>query len=282
MMAANQGQSGPIVIDGETIGVHLAPNSVGQHAMGIDRLLRRMGADSADAHGIRSFDGYVSTSVPEWTRDDLSHDEKLWLDVGPKPRKLKSTSAVLCVEGGIQHAVGETARYSPLSVVTGAWDDSSFAVRGWDDAGRRIVDLVQEGLETRDLVIWVSGDIDMGHGHLCIARRSLVPAAMVARFDEDVAEQRRLHAAADATGIAERLAQIGPQTPFGRMRAYHALAPAWIDAETAQRSIHPVRFFLNPTEQDRNNFGWFTVEELDQWIIGQGPIPKNPKEGKRP
>lgn len=282
MMAANQGQSGPMTIDGEIIGVHLAPDSVGQHSMGIERLLRHMGAASADAHGIRTFDEYVSTSVPEWARDDLAHDEKLWLDVGPKPRRLKSTSAVLCVEGHLAHAVEETVRYSPESVVTGAWDDSSFAVRGWDDAGRRIVDLLQEGLETCDLVVWVSGDIKFGHGHLCIARRSLVPAGMARGFDDDVAEQRRLHAAADATGIVDRLAGIGPLTPFGRMRPYHALAPAWIDPETAKRSAHQVRFFLNPVEQDRNNFGWFTVEELDEWIAGQGPIPKNSNEGKRP
>lgn len=278
MMAANQGQSGPVTIDGETIGVHLAPNSVGQHAEGVDRLLRRLGAGDADAHGIRTFDAHAATSVPRWSREDLSHREELWLDVEPGPMKLKSTSSVLCVEGNATHAVGETARYSPRSIVTGAWDGSSFAVRGWDDAGRRIVDLLQEGTETRDLAVWVSGDIDLGHGHLCIVRRSLVPSAMVAWFDDVAAGHRRLHAAADATGIAVRLAGIGPLMPFGRMRPYHALAPAWIDAETAQRSVHPVKFFLNPTEQDRNNFGWFTVEELDQWTEGRGPVPKKPEK----
>lgn len=281
MMAANQGQSGPMRVDGETIGVHLAPNAVGQHGMGIEWLLRRLGAAEPDEHGLRTFDGHVSTAVPDWSRRDLSHDEKLYLDVGPKPLKLKSVSTVLCVEGGMEHAVGVTERYSPHSVVTGAWDDSSFAVRGWDDEGRRIVDLLQEAVETRDVATWVSGDIDFGHGHLCIARRSTTPAFLVRRFDEEVAATRRLQDAAAATGIAGRLEQIGPLTPFGRMRPYHALSPAWIDAETARRSAHPVKFFLNPTQQDINNFGWFTVEDLDQWILGLGPVPKDADQRKR-
>ncbi len=282
MMAANQGQSGPIRIDGVAVGVHLAPNGVGQHSMGIDWLLRRIGAVDADAYGLREFDGHVVRSMPEWTRRDVSHEERLSLDVGPRPKRFSSTSSILCVEGSVEHALGETVRYSPNSVVTGAWDDSSFAVRGWDDEGRRIVDMLQEALETLDVAVWVSGDIDFGHGHFCVVRRSTLPDATVRAFDDDVAASRRLHDAAAATGIHERLAGIGPMTPLGRMRSYYALSPAWIDAETARRSLHPVKFFLNPAEQDRNNFGWFTVEELDQWIAGQGPIPKNPRKGKRP
>lgn len=281
MMAANQQKTAPIVLEGTTVGVHLAPNYVGQHAMGVDWLLRRLGAGAKDEYDLRLFDGHVSTSVPEWSRADLEHEEKLYLDVGDRPKKLRSTSSVLCVEGNIEHATNECRRYSPLSLVTGAWDDSSFAVRGYGDEGRKIVDLVQEGVETCDLVVWVTSEIDLGHGHLCIARRSLVPDAMVEKFDAEIAEYRRLFDAAAATGIARRLEAIGPLSPLGRLRPYHALSPAWIRPHDECVSAHPVRFFLNPTEQGANNFGWFTVEQLDEWIEGRGPIPKNPKEGKR-
>jgi hypothetical protein len=282
MMAANQQHTGPIVVDGTTVGVHLAPNSVGQHAMGIDWLLRRIGAGPKDEYDLRTFDGHVAMSVPRWSRADLEHDEKLYLDVGPKPKKIHSTSSVLCVEGHVEHAASECRRYSPLSVITGAWDDSSFAVRGYGEDGRKVVDLVQEGIETRDLVIWLTSDMDLGHGHLCIARRSLVPEALVHGYDEEIAGYRLLFAAAAATGIAKRLEAIGPLSALGRLRPYYALSPAWICPGDECTSAHPVRFFLNPTDQGSNNFGWFTVEELDEWIAGRGPVPKNPKEGKRP
>lgn len=280
MMAASQQRTGPIVIEGTTVGVHLAPNSVGQHAMGIEWLLRRLGAGSKDEYDLRTFDEHVATNVPQWSRVDLSHDEKLYLDVGPRPKNLRSTSAVLCVEGGIEHATKESQRYSPLSVVTGAWDDSSFAIRGYGKEGQAVVELIQEGIETCDIVAWITSDLDLGHGSLCIARRSMVPPAMVQQYDDAIAEYRRLFAAAAATGIARRLEAIGPHSPIGRLRPYHALSPAWIRPGDDCISAHPVRFFLNPTEQAANNFGWFTVEQLDEWIEGRGPIPKNPKEGK--
>jgi hypothetical protein len=36
-------------------------------------------------------------------------------------------------------------------------------------------------------------------------------------------------------------------------------------------------YFLNPMRQQENNFGWFTVEELEQWMEGKGPIPGKKK-----
>jgi len=279
MMAANQGRTGPVRIDGVVIGVHLAPNSVGQHSMGIDWLLHRLGAASADAYGLREFDGHVVRSIPEWTTRTASHEER-HLDMGARRRRLFTSSATLCVEGHVEHAMEVTTRYGQDSVVTGAWDDSSFAIRGWEDEGRRIVDTVQEALQALDLAVWVSGDVEFGHGHLCIVRRSSVPMAMVRKFDDAVAGRRRLQDAAATTGIAERLTAIGQMSPLGRMRPYYALSPSWIDEETAKRSAHPVKFFLNPSRQDVNQSGWFTVEELDEWIAGRGPIPKKGIRGE--
>ena len=33
-----------------------------------------------------------------------------------------------------------------------------------------------------------------------------------------------------------------------------------------------LRVWLNPEEQDRNNFGWFTAEDLRAWSRGEGPV----------
>ncbi|MFZ3481611.1 hypothetical protein [Sphingomonas sp. 3-13AW] len=259
---------------GQIAGVHLAPDSVGQHQIGIDPLLRRLGAPEPDSHGLRTFDEHLIPSLGSFERTELTHEEKLYLDAGSKAKKLRSTSTALCVGGNLEHAVEECRRYSPLSLITGAWDDASFAIRGYGDEGRRIIDLVQEGLATGDLAIWISGSIDLGYGHLCLARRSLVPTALVEAFNSEIEDRRRLLAAADATGIADKLQSIGRMSVLGRGRPYHALSPAWIDHERAKHSVHPVKFFLNPSQQNLNNFGWFTVEELEQWIEGRGPVPK--------
>lgn len=37
------------------------------------------------------------------------------------------------------------------------------------------------------------------------------------------------------------------------------------------------RYFLNPGEQDKYNYGRFTLEDLEAWIDGKGPIVKSNK-----
>ena len=87
-------------------------------------------------------------------------------------------------------------------------------------------------------------------------------AEMLAR-DEDA---RRLQTTAEKTGIAKKLKKAG--------LGWYALKPAWRDffKDPVYRSKYKVIFFLNPEEQDKYNSGWFTVEELLQWIKGKGPV----------
>ena len=82
-------------------------------------------------------------------------------------------------------------------------------------------------------------------------------------------DARRLQAAAEKTGIAKKLKKAG--------LGWHALQPAWRDffKDPVYRSRYKVIFFLNPEGQDKYNSGWFTVEELLQWIKGKGPIIRN-------
>lgn len=51
---------------------------------------------------------------------------------------------------------------------------------------------------------------------------------------------------------------------------WYALAPQVFDDGT-------LKFFLNPQAQRENNSGWMTVQDLEDWIVGEGKIPKNPK-----
>jgi hypothetical protein len=71
-----------------------------------------------------------------------------------------------------------------------------------------------------------------------------------------------LKAAAKATGIYDIV---------GR-RSYFALSPHWCkDSKESKDSNHPVYFLLNPTNQEDNAWGYYTVEELTAWIKGEAP-----------
>jgi hypothetical protein len=58
-------------------------------------------------------------------------------------------------------------------------------------------------------------------------------------------------------------------------RQYYALTPAWKDA--AKREVW---FWLNPFDQKTYNSGWFTEDELKEWIKGTGPVVKKKEEKK--
>jgi hypothetical protein len=81
--------------------------------------------------------------------------------------------------------------------------------------------------------------------------------------------------AAEKTGIAARLKKASEKsgiTSYLRPFTYYALSPRWKD-ETKKEVV----FWLNPCSQDRFNFGWFTVKDLDDWIAGTGKVPKHDK-----
>jgi hypothetical protein len=43
-----------------------------------------------------------------------------------------------------------------------------------------------------------------------------------------------------------------------------------------------LQFWLNPYDQDKTNFGWFTLDDLKAWAEDKGPIPMTPEqEAKR-
>lgn len=69
----------------------------------------------------------------------------------------------------------------------------------------------------------------------------------------------KLHEAAAASGLAELLKSKG--------LGWYALEPDWVD-ETERE----LQFFLNPCEQRKHASGWFTLEELQEWANGTGPV----------
>ena len=76
---------------------------------------------------------------------------------------------------------------------------------------------------------------------------------------------------AAATGIEEVLKKAG--------KRYYALSPRWAASIKGTKNgevetKYGVVFWLNPCDQYKNNYGHFTVEELQQWAKGEGPIPK--------
>jgi len=72
----------------------------------------------------------------------------------------------------------------------------------------------------------------------------------------------RLYQALEATGIEARLKEAG--------RNWYGFRPMWRSGEGSDLLV-----FLNPAEQGKYEFGWFTIDELQQWAEDRGPVLKD-------
>jgi hypothetical protein len=148
--------------------------------------------------------------------------------------------------------------------VAGAWNENNFlvVVKGTENIDK--LKEVYEAFQTNDVAIFLGG----GSGPFMNAGLSI---SIISQLPSEIAKDMmdidmmkiNLDKAAKKTGIHKKLEKAGLK--------YYALSPSWNDPETPSDGI---KFWLNPSDQQANNHGWYTVEELKQWIKGKGPIPK--------
>jgi len=165
------------------------------------------------------------------------------------------------------------------------WDGGGFRILAYSDEARNAVADLEAALRSGDFAVWIggTGNNPFAQGGLVLAIPSRVPQSAKDVMLENDLDARRLAEAAAATGIRDRLLEVNKEVPpysFERRCGFYALSPKWVEGfEPMGRKLiteYPVVFFLNPMKQNENNHGWYTVEELDAWIAGEGPIPKNP------
>lgn len=167
---------------------------------------------------------------------------------------------------------GQLRRYrwmDPPPVLACAWDERSFGVAAWGPkrgADRKNAKELFEALRRKDVAFWSSvGPFHLGTGFV-LAIASRVPEKHAAEMKEGDLSHRELLRVAESTGIKEELQKAG--------RRWFALSPQWASPSDDKQSECRVRWFLNPYDQQANNHGWFTLEELRLWASGRGPVPK--------
>jgi hypothetical protein len=150
-----------------------------------------------------------------------------------------------------------------------AWDSKSFGIKVIGDQNKEYLHQLHNAFQKKDIAIWLGGGAVFQNAGLVIGIISNIPeASLKTMYDADI-DKYNLIQASNKTGIIKRLKQAG--------KKYFACSPGWKLKSTAQGEIqtaYEVMYFLNPEEQDQNNGGWVTVEDLDAWIEGNGPIPK--------
>ncbi len=269
--------------DGNPHGIYLAADFTAAHEEGIERLEKMFGIDnsipgvpgrtiSRSVTHVAAREKSVRMETDESKKGRRRYQEHIvkLLIVDPFFSDDRSYHYDMLIDRNFQAAEIE---------IVGAFSKETFALAAYTDRAKTAIDAIQVGLENNDLVLMMGGGSKnpFDRGGLVIARASKIPAEQAqVTLDADL-EAKRLNDAADATGIKEKIDALPIQYGSFAIKRYFALRPKWASSGLIEgrTTSHPVIFFLNPAQQDKNNYGWFTVEELEQWLEGKGPIPKS-------
>ena len=143
--------------------------------------------------------------------------------------------------------------------ITTAWDEKSFAILVTDKYKDELKELYEAFLNL-DVAVGIAPSEAFKNGGLKFCIKSRLPEETIQAIKDDDLDYIALQEAAEKTGIKKILEKAKCR--------YYALSPRWKDDDKKE-----VIFWLNPMEQDKNNFGWFTVEDLKDWAKGKGKIP---------
>lgn len=278
-------------------GVVLEGGYCSEHEHGIRGLMAILGIQTSPATGIEQRSMQGALDRPDYLNIfETTVKERFYKRKGKVGNISKTTSPVtvmsiqapifdngVSAEKAILSEVGE--RYTEEQEAIAVWDDGGFIIAAFSDRARKGLTELAESLKVGDFAAWTGRLVDnpFAAAGLVLCAPSRVPLHnKQAMLDADN-DRNALQDAAKATGIVDRLKQANAEVNGGAIRfwgplSYHALSPKWVAGGDREKDTeHSVVFFLNPSDQKSNNYGWFTVEELDAWIAGEGPIPKEPK-----
>lgn len=269
------------IINDVFVGFVLGGGKTSEHESGIDGIKSLLGIPNS-GDGLIGIDKRKSARPIEPKHVML---DTVKVATGDRGNKTKQTFRVLYVtynsdvERDQKSLAKALVKHYVLGADTktfGAWDSDDFVIMSSDEAMHDHIDALAQAITTGDVAAWF-GRFDknpFSPAGIAVMIASRIPEEQLTSMREADIARNNLLAAVKDTGIEERLQAAG--------LGWYALSPRLAGEEELKRTGYSVVFFLNPHKQSENNAGWFTVEELDQWAAGDGPVPKNPKSALTP
>jgi len=252
---------------GQIIGVSLGWDWVPEHEWGISGICGRFGVPGKSSRGCVGADVRTITKVPDELKffDNLDGYAYLMFTdsfsyTKPEDFTAKNFNRMLRL-------------YDEKEDFSTAWSERDFGVRMKNDdalnIGGSVLGQIYDAFTKRDGMIFLGGQKGpFGNRGLVLSIRSRMPADFLEKMKAADEDYLNLLDASEKTGIKQKLEAAG--------KNYYALSPRWSTGfkDDDTKTEHPVVYWLNPEDQRGNNAGWFTVEQLLEWIDGKGPIPK--------
>lgn len=141
-----------------------------------------------------------------------------------------------------------------------AWDDEEFAAFADNPEDIARLKQIYDAFMKDDIILFMTGGGWMGNG-MAIGIASRMPKEITDKWEVFDQKQIRLKKAVAATDIESYLRKCG--------KHYFALRGEFTD-ETEKE----LTFFLNPMDQYKHNYGWFSLEDLITWGEDKGRVVK--------
>lgn len=269
---------------GELMGVNLGSDFTAEHEWGIDGLKNKM---SLPARPNQFSDAPIDYK-------GLYGIERRRCKADPKYVALKEEGDILNLIVAGEYTLrdlletplekngrgSEWRFYSNDNLVT-AWtgDNCIIRVKG-EDGFKKLRELYNQ-LLAGNVAMWLGGGGVFKNAGLCFCIIDKIPESKKKALHEGDIDQENLKKAADATGIKKKIDDANERlrskytSPFG----YYALSPRW--AGKSAKTKHKVVFWLNPQDQEKYETDLFTVEDLEDWLKGKGPVLKSNRKGRR-
>jgi hypothetical protein len=153
----------------------------------------------------------------------------------------------------------------PAETLAGAWSNSDFgiAVSTKDKEAYSFVQKLAKAIESGDYAVWFDGKNSsnpFARSGLVIAIASKVPESIKAYMIECDIEADELAKADEETGIKNLLRE--------KKKGFFACSSKWVFGMKLLSTLateYEIVYWLNPFDQENNNHGFFTVEQLRDW-----------------
>ena len=255
---------------GEIFALNLGADFCAEHEWGIEQLRSLMGL-SPEAKSTEGLIQYSAKVQPKNSFLSFVSSGNLFIVVDPYISWERSVDALKKVisEGKMGSLYLSTWKGKTDDFV-GSWCESSFGIVINKDAtkimefGNKLAKAIEQG----DYSVWFGGDAKgnpFARSGLVVAITSMVPQEVQDYMVKCHKEQHRLEKADKATGIKNLLEKKG--------KSYYACSPRFMEDGVT------VEYWLNPQEQDKHDFGWYSVQELTDGANGVegNKIDKQPK-----
>lgn len=266
--------------DGVACGFMIRGDYCAEHQSGLDDLHYALGCGSTAIDGIERY--IPSELVTEIGNVFIVGEGKGWHRINGR----KKTMRKVVLSGRAIDAIPEDGYAFDIGKPATSWFDSrNFVIAANNDEAAELIKLIGDRARARDVAVFKGGGEanPFSVAGLVVVIPSLCPKEGLDTLREAHLDTRKLEAATVETGIQTRLA--ARRAGAGGSDFYlHALSPAWVGTVKSRgegdavQTDHQVIFFIN---NGRSIHGWYTVEELDQWISeGTGKVVDDSEKAK--